>query len=645
MIRTGQLFANRYLLVAQIAKRESAEVYWAEESELDRPVAVKILSPELLRDSHFLKEFRSQTQAAARLSHPNIVSYYDWGYYDGSPYVVSELCVGGSLRDITDSASRLTPSQALQVGRDVAEGLCHAHFAGLLHGGIAPSNILFDMNGRAKLTDFALAILHAGTSLPDDRIFGPTFYAAPEEVESRKITDKVDIYALAVVLVESIMGAHPFAGESTLSVLWERLSRPLPTPPDLQELADPLARAGAMDPTIRPTAEELLATFNELTDSLPPPEPLPLVAMEIPPSPSQDNQTAFSYEGAPSYADSSNSTSNGASDSRPDSLAPPHATGATLSLPKTKTASLAQFLRNKWAGVGAVIVVLLAVFVAWNLLINNNADPKVPNLEGLTWEEATSQVGQRWTIRRYEGRQSNTAEEEIIAQHPPPGERVAKGDLLTLTVSLGEPLVTLDSDLIGIPVDSAAIRLGELGLILGEVKMVFHSEVPAGIVIGVNELVLDVPVGESVDLVASQGKEQLVVPSGLVGSDIADVIQSLREVGFEVIEDRVHDRETDPGTILLTTPSEGTTLEEGGRLRLAVSDGPKPVPDIRDLTLEEATALLEEEGFCIQDRTVDGTQLSSFSSSTTVRNSIPPAGGTLGRQEDDPDCVLLILEN
>lgn len=192
MPSVGEIFAQRYLLTALIGQRDTGEVYWAEDTALGRPVAIKILSPELAREGDFLRRFRSETQAAARISHINIISYYDWGYEEGYPYVVTELCLGGSLRDIIDSGARLTPAQAAQVGLGVSEGLKHAHDAGLIHGGIAPSNILFDAEGRVKITDFALAVLHAGTSLPSfhDRIFGPSFYASPEEIENSELTEK-----------------------------------------------------------------------------------------------------------------------------------------------------------------------------------------------------------------------------------------------------------------------------------------------------------------------------------------------------------------------------------------------------------------------------------------------------------------------
>ena len=421
MAQEGQFFAERYQLLTLIGQRDAGEVNWAQDISLHRPVAVKILSSELAKDGNFLRRFRAETQAAARLSHPNIVSYYDWGLEDGVPYVVSDLCRGGSLRDMLEAGARLSPSQALEIGLGVADGLQQAHTANLIHSGIAPSNILFDSVGRVKITDFALAALHAEASLPSfhDRIFGPSFYAAPEEIESQEITEKVDVYALAVVLVEAVTGEHPFAGETTLSVLWDRLSRPLPCPPVLGELSKPLAKAGTIRPEDRLSLEEFAAELQNL--DLPPAEPLPLIMLEEPAS--------FAMP----VKNGSQSDSNTSETSRDDD------SGDDESEDGSDTT---QFLRSKWTAIGAVAVVVLAVIVALIVVNQDSSSTRtVPNLVGLNYEDAidevSSEVGGNWVkIKRYEQRRDGTDEGEIMEQDPAPNEKVEKGEILTLTMSL-----------------------------------------------------------------------------------------------------------------------------------------------------------------------------------------------------------------
>jgi len=663
--REGQFFAERYQLRKLIGERDAGEVYWAQDTSLHRPVAVKILSSELANDGNFLRRFRSETQAAARLSHPNIVSYYDWGLEDGAPYVVSDLCRGGSLRDMLEAGARLSPSQALEIGLSVADGLQQAHYANLIHSGIAPSNILFDSEGRVKITDFALAALHAEASLPSfhDRIFGPSFYAAPEEVESQEITEKVDVYALAVVLVEAVTGEHPFAGETALSMLWDRLSRPLPCPPLLAELAKPLAKAGTIRPEDRSSLEELAAELRNLKETLPPADALPLVVLQEPSSTDFAQQTIKAGGGDKGRKASQKLKKKAKKqDSRRDSSEDleSDADGEANGQQEESEAYGIQLRRRKWTAVGAVAIVVLAAVIALLVVNRDSATTRsVPNVVGMDWEDALKRIGDEvsgdWVeVKRYEQRQDDTLNGEIIAQDPEPGEQVAKGATLTLTMSLGDSLVTLPEDIIGIPIESATLQLQDLGLELGETKEVFSNDAPAGIVLGVDDerqKLLDVPPGSSVYLTVSAGAQLLTVPPGLVGSDINIIAENLREAGFDVSVERQHDNQFAEDTVLRVAPESGTVVSSGDSLLLVVSDGPRPVPELAGLSVGQAKVLLQQQGFCVAERTVEGDVLSEIGDDTEVRNSVPPAGATFSLAEEDEDegggaevqCVQLIL--
>lgn len=649
-----------------IGERDAGEVYWAQDTSLHRPVAVKILSSELANDGNFLRRFRAETQAAARLSHPNIVSYYDWGLEDGAPFVVSDLCRGGSLRDMLETGARLSPSQALEIGLSVADGLQQAHYANLIHSGIAPSNILFDSEGRVKITDFALAALHAEASLPSfhDRIFGPSFYAAPEEVESQEITEKVDVYALAVVLVEAVTGEHPFAGETALSMLWDRLSRPLPCPPLLGELAKPLAKAGTIRPGDRSSLEELAADLRNLKEMLPTADALPLVVLREPSSVSFAEQA--DEAGIADEVGQGTQKSRKKGHSRRDSRVgkdsdyiPRDADEDGSSLAESEAYGI-QIRRRKWTAVGAVAIVVLAAVIAL-LVVNRDSSTTraVPDIVGMNWDDALNRIGDEvggdWVeVKRYEQRQNDTLNGEIIAQDPAPGEQVEKGATLTLTMSLGDSLVTLPEDIIGIPIESATLQLQDLGLAVGEAKEVFSNNAPAGIVLGVDDerqKLLDVPPGSPVYLTVSAGSQLLTIPPGLVGSDINIIEENLREAGFDVSVERQYDNQFAEDVVLRVAPEAGTVVPSGESLVLVVSDGPRPIPELAGLSVGRARELLREQGFCVADRTVEGDLLSEVGDDAEVRNSVPPAGATFslaGEDEDDgggseAQCVQLIL--
>lgn len=648
MPSVGEIFAQRYLLTALIGQRDTGEVYWAEDTALGRPVAIKILSPELAREGDFLRRFRSETQAAARISHINIISYYDWGYEEGYPYVVTELCLGGSLRDIIDSGARLTPAQAAQVGLGVSEGLKHAHDAGLIHGGIAPSNILFDAEGRVKITDFALAVLHAGTSLPSfhDRIFGPSFYASPEEIENSELTEKADVYALALVLVEAVMGEYPFVGETTLSVLWERLFTPLPTPPELLDLAEPISKASAMSPAERLSTEEFASQLGRVADTMSEPAPLPLVPLPQP----QDSPEYLLAGGeletsggrgavgrGMGAAGGSLGTGGRGLGADGSSLGKPKKTPLRLKareFPSKKSLARRVTARELWVSIAAVAVIILAVIVGFAVVDEGGgSESALPDFVGQRWEDVLEEIDGAWAVRRYELRRNGTSVGEILTQQPEPGQTLAKGEQLTLTVSLGDELVKLPADIIGLPTDVVALRLSELGLSIGEITEVNDITASAGTVLSINEPLLDIPSGGQVDLVVSKGPALLTVPLNLLGADFATTAEELTAAGFVIEDQRIHDDQIAQGGILFVTPDSGSTLPAGSTLTIVVSDGPKPVPDLKGLTLGEARQLLDDEGFCLDSQTIDGSNLSSFDDSDIVSNSVPPAGVPLSRQE------------
>ncbi len=174
---------------------------------------------------------------AASLHHPNVVAVYDWGE-DDTPFMVLELLEGGSLRSILDRGDRLSPAQAATVGRQIAAGLEYAHVRGLVHRDVKPANLLFDEHGTARVADFGLAraLAEASWTEPAGAVLGTARYAAPEQV--RGLVDaRSDVYSLALVLVEAVTGAVPFAADTSLATLLARVERHLEVSPDLGALA------------------------------------------------------------------------------------------------------------------------------------------------------------------------------------------------------------------------------------------------------------------------------------------------------------------------------------------------------------------------------------------------------------------------
>ena len=153
----GRVLGGRYRLEAVLGIGASAIVYRAEDTTLERQVAIKILQPALAQDEAFLKRFRAEARAVAALNHPAILQVYDWGEDDSVPYLVTELLAGGTLKDLFDAGVLMTPEQAVSIGGQAAAGLAYAHARGLVHRDVKPANLLFDGEGRLRITDFGVA--------------------------------------------------------------------------------------------------------------------------------------------------------------------------------------------------------------------------------------------------------------------------------------------------------------------------------------------------------------------------------------------------------------------------------------------------------------------------------------------------------
>src|SRR6478672_8756028 len=276
----GRVLGGRYRLVAAVGTGASATVYQADDVQLRRRVAVKVLHPYLAEDRAFLRRFRAEAQAAAALGHPNIMAVYDWGEDEATPYLVLEYLAGGSLRAMLDRGRQLSPSQALLVGLEAARGLDYAHRRGFVHRDVKPANLLFGEDRRLRIADFGLAraIAEAAWTEPDGVVLGTARYASPEQAKGDPVEGKSDVYSLALTMVESVTGEVPFAGETTVATLMNRLDRLMPVSAELGPLAAVIERAGRPDPAERSTAAELGQGLIAAAEKLPRPAPLALVA-------------------------------------------------------------------------------------------------------------------------------------------------------------------------------------------------------------------------------------------------------------------------------------------------------------------------------------------------------------------------------
>ena len=221
---TGRVLAGRYRLTRLIATGGMAQVWEAEDDVLARPVAVKLLHPHLAADPGFVDRFRHEAIAAARLSHPSIVSIYDTVSDEGLEAIVMELVRGVTLRARLDSIRSLEVPDAVAAGSQVADALEVAHRAHVVHRDIKPGNILLNADGRVMVADFGIAkAMQAGDRTAEGTMLGTAKYLAPEQVEGAPVDARTDLYSLAVVLYECICGRPPFLADTDAATALARL--------------------------------------------------------------------------------------------------------------------------------------------------------------------------------------------------------------------------------------------------------------------------------------------------------------------------------------------------------------------------------------------------------------------------------------
>ena len=267
----GRVLGDRYRLTRPLGVGASAHVFVAEDVNLRRRVAIKVLHPGLAGDEAFGRRFQAEARVAAALRHPNILRVYDWGYDEGAPYLVMELLEGGSLRALLDRDHLLSPAQAASIGADVARALDYAHRRGLVHRDIKPANLIFDDEGRITVADFGLAraLAEATWTEPTSAVVGTARYAAPEAVRGESLDSRADVYALALVLMEATTGSVPFAADTTLGTLLARLEQPVRAPAAIGPLGPVLEAAGTPNPADRSDALGLARALDGVAAQLP----------------------------------------------------------------------------------------------------------------------------------------------------------------------------------------------------------------------------------------------------------------------------------------------------------------------------------------------------------------------------------------
>ncbi len=217
------VYRGRYALAQSIGKGGMAEVFLAQDQLLDRPVAVKRLAAEHAADASFVERFRREAQAAAKLTHPNIVGVYDYFEEGGEYFIVQEFIDGRSLAELLQAEGRLHPDRAADIAADIAAGLGAAHREGMVHRDIKAGNVLVGKDGQVKVADFGIARVFAGGDselTQAGTVMGTATYFSPEQAQGKPVDPRSDLYSLGVVIYEMVTGRPPFSGDEPVAIAY-----------------------------------------------------------------------------------------------------------------------------------------------------------------------------------------------------------------------------------------------------------------------------------------------------------------------------------------------------------------------------------------------------------------------------------------
>ena len=616
------LFDGRYRIVRKLGSGGMANVYLAEDEDLGRRVAIKILNDRYANDDLFIERFRREAKSAAALSHPNIVSVYDRGEAEGTYYIAMEVIEGRSLKELIMTRGPLPIPQALAYSHEILEALRFAHRHGIIHRDIKPHNIL--IGERLKVTDFGIARAGASQMTEAGSIMGTAQYLSPEQARGAPVTASSDLYSVGIVLYEMLTGKVPFTGDSAIEIAMKHLNE-APKPPSKirpeipEELDQVVLRALSKNPEDRyQTAEE----FSE---------DLHRVEAGLPLAPGTSEAATALLAGAALAGGGSTEVLAGTAVTRPQGPPPP--TARTPPPPPYGPGYYEEppRKRRRWGPWLLVALLLAAAGIAgWYVFsqiqdqLAANEPVAVPNVIGLKEEAAVNliqQAGFEPDVQR--AANADVEKGRVFDQNPNPGNRIQKGDRVTLLVSTGAPKTSVP-DVTGMNYGDAVQALNDANL--NASKNEVFSPKPVGQVVdqdpAAGENVVE---GTEVVLDVSKGTKQVEVPN-VVGMPEADARATLDQAGFEVTSTSAPSDTTPEGNVSDQNPDGGSQAAKGSTVSITVSSGPSTttVPDEVGQDKQVAMDDLKANGFKVHATNV----ACADPNQDNIVQDQDPAGGT-----------------
>ncbi|BEU87366.1 Stk1 family PASTA domain-containing Ser/Thr kinase [Selenomonas sp. TAMA-11512] len=569
------VLGNRYELLGLVGNGGMADVYKAHDKILDRLVAVKVLHSQYADDASFVGRFKNEAQAAAKMSHPNIVNVYDVGQQEAAHYIVMEYVAGDTLKDRLRREGKIPVREALEIAKGIAEALRHAHANGLVHCDIKPHNILMMADGRIKVADFGIArAVSAATATYSGDVVGSVHYFSPEQAKGSAITPKSDVYSLGVVLYEMLTGELPFKADTPVAIALQHLQKEPKSVREIDPSLPPFVEAlvGEMmqkDPARRPDSEAVLRQIEQdlalLTGKTTGYDPY---ATRMMPRVEMDEYGVT-----------------GRGDDYEDAYEPVRAERSIFRSKPFLIALLAILFLGFFAGA------FLSYGKFWS-----TEEVTVPDVTGQTLAVAKQNLeDKKLRVNIVEDYDSDVPVGQVISQDPEAGSVVKAERTVTITISKGGEEVTMP-DLRGLDRSAAETRIEKMGLKLGQVKEEFSSDKAGTVTAQDPRAGRKISKGQMVDLVLSKGekKQQTAVPN-VEGSSEASAKAAIDRVGLKVghVTEEISGEKA--GTVIRQEPKGGTEVETGSTVDIFISTGSKRSNSSNAKDTEDASSSSESD--------------------------------------------------
>jgi beta-lactam-binding protein with PASTA domain/predicted Ser/Thr protein kinase len=617
-IGSGTLIDGRYRILSRLGSGGMADVFCAQDQQLGRQVALKLLHRRFSEDPGFVERFRREAQAAAGLQHPNVVSVYDRGDYEGIYYIAMEYLPGRSLKQVVREEAPLDPIRAIDITLQILKAARFAHRHGVIHRDLKPHNVIVDDAGHVKVTDFGIARAGASDMTETGSIMGTAQYLSPEQAQGHAVSASSDVYSVAVVLYELLTGRVPFDAESAVTIALKHVSE-APTSPT------------AFNPRIPPELEQIILWgLNKNPADRPQDADQFIAALEaarvsILGGETGQRTAAMAVVGAP--AAGAPVAPAVAAAAVPPFLTDP-ALAATAPPPGPPPDPRRQ---NPWPWLALLLaLLLLGGGAAAYFLVIHKPKAVLPPVVGEPLNTAR-------TVLQNQGFSSINVltvadpkpAQTVIGENPTAGKKVDTSSVVTLTVSSGPGSVNVPS-VLGNTVGQAKQVLSQAGLKAGLIQHQSSGSVVTGEVIDTSPSAgQSVPAGSKVTLVVSSGPAKVTVPD-VTGESQAQAKSDLHNQGFEVTVTDQTSSTVQPGNVISQTPAGNTQAAPGTTVTIVVAKAPTTasVPSVKGQTASAARTALQGAGFKVAQ--LSKTVIHSYRNGIVLSQS--PGGGATAQK-------------